>query len=100
MEAVDIFLRRDRQQHLLGVDLRGQRQLHQDAVDLVAPVQIVDQGQQLVGGDVVGRRVLLAVDTELLAALHLVANVDLRGRIVSGEHDRQSRPKSRGSQLL
>ena len=38
-------IRRDRQQHLLGVHLRRQRQLHQDAVDLVAGIQIVHQLQ-------------------------------------------------------
>ena len=77
----------------LGVDLRGQRQLHQNAVDLVAAVQIVDQRQQLGGGDAVGRRVLLAVDAKLLAALHLVADVDFRSGIVAGEHHGQSGTK-------
>ena len=43
MKSVHIFFRDDRQQDLLGVHLRRQRQLHQDAVDLVAPVQVLDQ---------------------------------------------------------
>ena len=77
MEAVNVLLRRNRQQHFLRVHLRRQRQLHQDAVDLVAPVEIVNQRQQLVRGHVVAGRVLLAVDTGLLAALDLVADVDL-----------------------
>ena len=39
MEAVDIFARRDGQQNPLGIDLRRQRQLHQNAVDFGARVQ-------------------------------------------------------------
>src|SRR6266850_2449111 len=50
-------------QHALGIHRLRQRQLYQDAVDLVAPVQVVDQLEQFFGADVVLRRELLAVDS-------------------------------------
>ena len=93
MEAVDVFFRRDGQQNFLGVNLRGQGQLHQNAVDLIAAVQIVDQRQQLAGSDIVSGRVLLAVDAKLLAGFHLVANVDFGSWIVTGKHHGQSGTK-------
>src|SRR5208337_5558708 len=61
MESVDVLGWVDRQQHFLGVDLHGQRQLHQDPVDIVAPVEAVDHGQQLGGGGRFGGRQLFAV---------------------------------------
>ena len=100
MKSVHVLLRRHREQHLLGVHLGRQRQLHQDAVDLIAPVQVLDQRQELLGGDVVGRRVLLTVDAKLLAAFHLVANVNFRRGMVARQHDRQTGAKSDRCQLL
>ena len=47
MEAVDILGRIDRQQHVRGVDVPGQRQLHQDAVHAGIGVEPGDQRQQV-----------------------------------------------------
>ena len=49
MEAVDIFLRSDRQQDALAIHLRRQRKLHQDAVDFRPRVQLRDDVQQIGG---------------------------------------------------
>ena len=49
MEPVDIFGRIHRHQDFLGIDLRGQRQLNEDAVNLIAPVQVVNQLEQFLG---------------------------------------------------
>ena len=38
MKAVHVFRGINRQQNFLGIDLRGKRQLHQDAVNFIAPV--------------------------------------------------------------
>jgi hypothetical protein len=54
VEAVHVLFRGDGFEHLVAVDVLGQRQLHQDAVDLRVVVQFVDAGQQ-VGFGQVGR---------------------------------------------
>jgi hypothetical protein len=54
MEAVNVFGGIDRQQNLLGIDVRGQRQLHQDAVNFIAAVQVGDQRKQFFGGRAFG----------------------------------------------
>ena len=80
--------------------MRRQRQLHQDAVDIVAAVEIVDQRQQFFGGGCLQRRVLLAQDAQLFAGLHLATNVNFRRRIVANQHHGQSGPKPVGGELL
>ena len=95
MESVDVFVRRDRQQHAARIHLRRQRQLHQDAVDIGPLVQAVDEREQLFGGDGGGRRKGLARDAQFGAGLHLVAHVDLGSGIVADQHDGQSR-RARG----
>jgi hypothetical protein len=86
MEAIHIFFRRDFEQHALGIDLLGERKLDEDAVNVVARVEFVDERDHLRGGDRLWRRDLLAVDAELLAGLDLVAHVDLGGGVVAHEH--------------
>jgi len=54
MESVDILRGIHGQQNFLCIDVRRQGQLHQDAVDLIPPVQVGDQRQQLIGGLVSG----------------------------------------------
>ena len=58
MEAVHVLVRVDALQDLLGVDLLGQRQLHQDAGDLGVGIEFIDQGQQRLfaglGGQIMG----------------------------------------------
>jgi hypothetical protein len=76
--------------------VRGQRQLHQDAVDFITPVQIGDQRQQFVGGRAFSRRMLLAVEADFLGTLHFAANVDLRRWVVSHEHHSETGSESGG----
>jgi hypothetical protein len=47
MEAVDILVRIDPDEHLLGVEMPGQRQLDEDAVDRGIGVERIDQRQQI-----------------------------------------------------
>ena len=79
MEAVDVLVGSDCLEETLGVDVLRQRKLDEDAVDVVAGVELGDEGEHLVGGDALGRRDHLAEDAELAAGLYLAANVDLRG---------------------
>ena len=95
MKAVDILRRIHRHQHFFGIDLRGQRQLDQDSVDVVAPIEMVDEGQQLGSRGGFRRSVLLAEDTHFFTALHFAANVNLRRGIVPHQHNSQARTHAR-----
>ena len=53
MKSVHVFCRIDSKQNLLGIDLRRQRKLNQNAVNLITAIQVGDQRQQLVGGHLV-----------------------------------------------
>ena len=89
MEAIHVLGGRDRQQNALGIDLRRQGKLHQDAIDIVAGIQALDDVQQFGGGDGIGRSEGFGMDSEILAGLDLVADVDLGSGVVPGQHDRQ-----------
>ncbi len=71
MKAVHIFGGIDRHQNLLRIHLRRQRKLHQDSVDIVAPVQLFDQRAAIRRRNGFRRGNLLAVDANFLAALTL-----------------------------
>ena len=92
MESVHVFRRIDCQQNFLRIHLPGQRQLHQDAIDFIAAIEVVDKGQQVGRGCGLGRSMFLAVDAYFLAALDLATNINLGSRIVPHQHDGQSRP--------
>src|SRR6185437_8805954 len=94
MEAVHILLRRDRQQDLLGIHLWRQRQLHKDAVNIVTAVPLCDCCQQLCRSHGSGWSNLFAVYANFLTGSYFVANVDLGGRMISGDDDGQTRPAS------
>ena len=89
MEPIDILVRRHRLQQPLRVDVLRQRQLNQNAVDVVARIQLRHQRQHLIGRDALGRRQHLAVDAEFAAGLHLAANINLRGRHLAHQNHRQ-----------
>ena len=90
-QAVDVLVGRDQLGHRGVVETVGQRKLKQDAVDVVAAVEFVDQAGQVVGAGVGGKALVLAVDADLGAGLVLVVDVDVRGRIVADEDRDQAR---------
>ena len=100
VEAVDIFRWIDGHQYFLRVHLRGQRQLHQDAVNLVAAVEIFDQSEQFGGGCGLRGSVLLAVDVKFFAGSDFAAHVNLRRWVVAGEDDSEAGAHSGGSHGL
>ena len=89
METIDVLGGRDGHQDALGIDLRRQGQLHQDAVDVGARVQRLDDRQQFRGGNGVGRRDGFGVNPQVVAGLDFVANVDFRSGIVADQDDGQ-----------
>ena len=50
MKAIDVFSRRNGVEDALCVDLRRERHLDEDAVDIVATVEAVDDGEKVVVG--------------------------------------------------
>ncbi len=43
MKAVDVLVRIDGRDHVVGIDMRRQRQLHQDAMHIGIGVELTDQ---------------------------------------------------------
>ena len=91
VETVNILLCADSCDNLIRVDMLGQRQLHQDAVNAVVVVQLVDNAQKLLLRD----RGILAdcgvLDTNLLRSLSLTCNVRYATRILTNEDYNQVR---------
>ncbi|MNZ91816.1 hypothetical protein D3C78_1108110 [compost metagenome] len=89
VEAVDILVRVDALEQLRGIQMGGQWQLHQDAVDGRIGVESVDQAEQFflrgAGVEVVG----LGDEADFLAVLALVGDVNLGGWIAADQNDGQ-----------
>ena len=90
MEAVHVLGGGDRRQYPLGIQVRREGHLHQNAVDFGTRVQPLDNRQQFGGGNGVGRRDAFGVDPQVVAGLDFVAYVDLRSRVVAHQHHHQS----------
>ena len=100
VEAVDVLVGIDAVEHPLLVDLPGERELHQDAVDRVLGVELVEQGEELVLGGLGGEPEGAAQHADLGAALDLAAHVGLGGGIVADQHgDELRRPGARREHL-
>ena len=72
------------------VDLRGQRELDEDPVDRVVPVELVDQLEQLLLGCVFGEPVVAGQDAGLDRGLLLQPDVDVGSRVVADEDRAQA----------
>ncbi len=90
MEAVDVLFGGDGQQDALGIHLRRQGELHQDAIDIVARVELLHNGKEFSGRDGFGRLDAFRVNAEVFAGLDLVAHVDLGRGIVAHQHHREA----------
>ena len=93
METVDVLLWADALEdlRLMCCNLLGQRQLHEDAVDLGISVERIDLGDELVLRRRLGHLNDFRVDAERLARLVLVAHVDLRSGIRADDDDGKAR---------
>ena len=81
MKAIDIFPGKYRLGYLLFVDMRGKRQLYEDAVHSWILVQLPDQPQDLFLARIGRQRMLYRVETTGLGSTLLVTNIHLAGRI-------------------
>jgi hypothetical protein len=77
-----------------GVDVLGQRQLHQDAVYAVISVEPGDQRQQLGLGGLLGQAMVKVYHAELGRQLALAAHIDLASRIGADQHGSETRRRS------
>jgi hypothetical protein len=86
MKAIDVFRGVYGFQYALGIDLRRQRELNKDPVDVVVIVQIGNKLKHVAGGNIRGRRVKPMSHAELFAGRDLAFDVNVRGRILSNEN--------------
>src|SRR6266481_9049557 len=79
MKAVDIFRGIDCFEDSLCVNLCGERELDEDAVDIVAAIQIFDDGEQFAGADGGGWGDVETGEAEFFAGGDFAGDVDLGG---------------------
>ena len=91
VEAVDVLGRVDGVDDGVFVDLFGQGQLHQDAVDAGIGVELLDLGQDLGVAGGIGHAELEAFHAGLDRLLALGADIDLAGRVLAHQDHRQPR---------
>ena len=89
MKAIDVLPRIDGIQHLLGIDLLRQRQLHQDAMHRRVGVELLHQRHQFGLVDAVRQPMIERLHAGFLRRLGLAADIGLARRIVAGQHDRK-----------
>ncbi len=90
-QPVDVLRRVERRHDPVGVDVGGDRQLHEDAVDVLVPVERFDQIQQLGLRCLAPEPVVGGAQADLLAGPVLAGDVHLRGGIVADDHGHQLR---------
>ena len=78
-------------QGAIGVDLPGERQLHQDAVNLGVGIEPFQQPHEVRLARVLGQLDRLVIEARFVAGFPLHPHVDLRGGIVAHEHHGEAR---------
>jgi hypothetical protein len=91
VKAVDVLGGIDRVDHLVGVNVARQRQLHEDAVHLRRGVELFHQRQQVGLGGVGVELVLVGIHPRLDRHPALGADIDLAGRVLAHQHHRKPR---------
>ncbi len=103
METVGVLARVDRFEHPARIDVQRQRHLHQNSVDIVAGVELVDEREQFFGRDRFRRRQFFTENSQLCAGFDLVADVDFGAGVVAdqnyGESGRTGEATDARSQL-
>ncbi|MGX1427464.1 hypothetical protein AB7M59_007899 [Bradyrhizobium elkanii] len=91
VQAVDVPGGIDRRHHAQGVDMRGQRQLHEDAVDIVACIERLYSGKQIGLAGIIRQACDLAAQAEPFGHPDLALHIDLARRVTADQHDRKPR---------
>ena len=90
MESIDVLGRVDGHQYCFRVDLGGQGQLHEDPIDIVAPVEFFDQSEQFRSRGRLRRRELFAVDAHFFTGFDFAPHIDLGCGMVAHQDDREA----------
>ena len=100
VEAVHVLGGIDGAGHQRGLDVVGQRKLHQDAMHRRVGVEALDQAQKLLCVGLGREAVLEALHADLARALGLGADVDLARRILAHQHHGEARHDAEALQAL
>jgi hypothetical protein len=90
-QAVHVLGWVDRRDHGVLVEPVGERQLDEDSIDVLVPVQALDQVDELPLRCVAPELVMDRAHPDLLARLALVADVDVGGGVVPDQDRREAR---------
>jgi hypothetical protein len=90
MKAVDVFFRRDGVDDQIAVQVLWQGKLHEDAMHRRIGIELLDQRQQGRLVRIGGQLVLEGGHARLGGLLALVTHVDLTGRVLAYQHDREA----------
>ena len=91
LEAIDILCLGDRPDHHSLIDLRGQRELNENAVYPVIGVELGDEVEELFSRSLGWQMVQFALQTSLGTCQLLVAHIYMAGRMTPHQHSRQPR---------
>ena len=86
MKTIHILFRINGPDHPLLPDMGGKRELHQNAVYIRSPVQLVNQAKQLILAGIFRKLIGERPDSNVFAALLFVVHIDRGGRIRSNLH--------------
>jgi hypothetical protein len=90
VEPIDVLHGGDRPDHARLVDVVGQRELHEEPVDRVVGIQLLDLLEQLLLGRLRGEPDVACIDSDLPGRLVLEPDVDVRCRIVADKDRREA----------
>ncbi len=90
MKAVDVFARIDRGDDARRIDLRRQRQLHQDAVHGGIGVELTDKTEQLVGAGRGGQMKVERLHADFDDGARFAADIGFARRIFADQDHRQA----------
>src|ERR1700716_3660056 len=96
MKAVHVFCGIDGFKDALGVYLRRERKLDEDAVDIVVAIQVFDNSEHLEGSYRGRWRDQSAGETDLFAGGNFAFHVELRGGIFADEDGGEAGTNTRG----
>ena len=91
VEGIYILFGVDSEQDLFLIKVLRQGQLHQNAVNALVMIQLVDQREQLRLGRISRKLEALRVKADLLAGAVLVAHVNLRCGVLTHNHHGKAR---------